>query len=309
MFSDFDYHKYKFNSLLIIIYGLNRCVQGMQSKVLIEYGLQEDIELFWKYFYWFLYYYLVLVIIEFIIFYINIKKVSLNSLKLKIKLFETNNTNDCELYSFNANIDNNIQEFSQNFNNNENTCNKYINQVMIAWIAPSYNVQKQGNNNIHILDNISGNCHANTINAIMGPSGAGKTTLLKCLNGRLMSGLSEESKIYKSFNTKIKTCFIVQNICEHLLNGLTVRQTLLYASKLKNSRIGIQLDHKKICEDLMNELLISDVSDNRVETCSGGERKRIAIACELTAHIKPNLLCIDEPTSGLDSNSAEVVRV
>ncbi|CAG2172073.1 unnamed protein product, partial [Oppiella nova] len=43
------------------------------------------------------------------------------------------------------------------------------------------------------------------------------------------------------------------------------------------------------------------------ETCSGGEHKRIAIACELTAHIKPNMLCIDEPTSGLDSSAALVM--
>ncbi|CAG2105240.1 unnamed protein product [Medioppia subpectinata] len=62
----------------------------------------------------------------------------------------------------------------------------------------------------------------------------------------------------------------------------------------------------KIVCDLMSELVISDTADNRVETCSGGEQKRIVIACELTSHIKPNMLCIDEPTSGLDSNAAEV---
>ncbi|CAG2172835.1 unnamed protein product [Oppiella nova] len=57
----------------------------------------------------------------------------------------------------------------------------------------------------------------------------------------------------------------------------------------------------------MSSLVISDTADNRVETCSGGEHKRIVIACELTAHIKPNMLCIDEPTSGLDSSAALVV--
>ncbi|CAG2111844.1 unnamed protein product, partial [Medioppia subpectinata] len=141
----------------------------------------------------------------------------------------------------------------------------------------------------------------------MGPSGAGKTTLLKCLNGQNNRGLSDGSMIYSINNRNIRSCFIKSNVWEHLLSGLTVRQTLLYASRLKNSRITSQLNHIKIVCDLMSELVISDTADNRVETCSGGEQKRIVIACELTSHLKPNMLCIDEPTSGLDSNAAEVI--
>ncbi|CAG2111453.1 unnamed protein product, partial [Medioppia subpectinata] len=158
-----------------------------------------------------------------------------------------------------------------------------------------------------ILDNISGCVRVNTLNALMGPSGAGKTTLLKCLNGQNNRGLSDGSMIYSINNRNIRSCFIKSNVWEHLLSGLTVRQTLLYASRLKNSRITSQLNDNKIVCDLMSELVISDTADNRVETCSGGEQKRIVIACELTSHIKPNMLCIDEPTSGLDSNAAEVI--
>ncbi|CAG2117180.1 unnamed protein product [Medioppia subpectinata] len=69
-------------------------------------------------------------------------------------------------------------------------------------------------------------------------------------------------------------------------------------------RFGQHLDHNEIIENLMSELLISDIIDNRVDMCSGGERKRIAIACELTAQKRPHILCIDEPTSGLDSCAA-----
>ncbi|CAG2112930.1 unnamed protein product [Medioppia subpectinata] len=186
----------------------------------------------------------------------------------------------------------------------------------------------------------------NTLNALMGPSGAGKTTLLKCLNGQNSVGLSANTKIYAINDRWVRPCFIKSEVWDHLLPGLTVRQTLLYASRLKNSRICVELNHNKIVTDLMSELAIGDTADNRVETCSGGEQKqlaigdtadnrvetcsggeqkriviaynrvetcsggeqkRIVIACELTSHIKPNMLCIDEPTSGLDSNAAEVV--
>src|SRR5262249_33876891 len=154
---------------------------------------------------------------------------------------------------------------------------------------------------------ISGHFLSHTTNAVMGPSGAGKTTLLKCLNANLLNGLSEESVVYLSSKISIKTAFIPQNCAECLMNGLTVRQTLLYASRLKNSRVKKPLDHNIIVTDLMSELLISDTADNRVEDCSGGEQKRIVVACELTSHVKPNLMFVDEPTSGLDSNAAEVV--
>ena len=114
--------------------------------------------------------------------------------------------------------------------------------------------------------------------------------------------------MFSRFGNHCKNCFIAQNISEHLLSGLTVKQTLLYASKLKNSRNPQHLDHNQLIHDLMSELLISDISDSSVDTCSGGERKRIAIASELTAQTKPHILCIDEPTSGLDSNAAQNVR-
>ncbi|CAG2112774.1 unnamed protein product [Medioppia subpectinata] len=124
-----------------------------------------------------------------------------------------------------------------------------------------------------ILDQINGHMYMSSLNALMGPSGAGKTTLLKCLNGQNNRGLSDRTKIYLTKYRQIRSCFIKSDFREHLLS----------------------------------ELVISDTADNRVESCSGGEQKRIIIACEMTAHIKPNMLCIDEPTSGLDSNAADVV--
>jgi len=158
-----------------------------------------------------------------------------------------------------------------------------------------------------ILNKINGFINFGSLNALMGPSGAGKSTLLKCINGRNTSSLDSETQIYLSSTHEIRSSFIVQDVKEHLLMGLTANESLIYASKLKNSAEDVQIDHKKGAEKLLSDLMVSDIANTVVGNCSGGEQKRLAIACELTANFKPNLMCIDEPTSGLDSNSAEIV--
>ena len=141
--------------------------------------------------------------------------------------------------------------------------------------------------------------------ALMGPSGAGKTSLLRCLNGMYRKMMTKESKIFLSKTNKIRTCFIAQDQKEHIIAGLTVKQTLLYASKLKNHAKSV--NHNKTISDLMEELAISDIKDISVDKCSSGQQKRIVMAMELTAQLKPNLICVDEPTSGVDSHSSLLV--
>jgi len=130
---------------------------------------------------------------------------------------------------------------------------------------------------------------------------------LKCINGQNKTGLGEKTQIYVSKERSIKSCFIVQDEKEHLLMGLTGRESLIYASKLKNSLVENNIDHWKNASTLMDDLMISDTANTLVGNCSGGEQKRLAIGMELTSLIKPNLICIDEPTSGLDSNAADLV--
>ena len=301
--SDFDYYKYTYNSLLILIYGMNRCPIGQQSRVIIEFGLEEDQDLFWKYFTWSFIYYAVLIILSFIMFYMKANRLSFNwfnSFQKQIigKAVVINDT-VCEI---NQAIDKTLMKNYLDMREDR--------QILISWFNLTLIIEQGtffSSKSITLLNNISGCFETNTVNAIMGPSGAGKSTFLKCLNGPDMSHVTQETKIFVQNTNYSKNCFIVQDIYQHLLKGLTVRHTLLYASKLKNSRIVKKLNHNQIVSDLMSELLISDTADNKVESCSGGEQKRVIIASELTAYIKPKILMIDEPTSGLDSNASDVL--
>jgi polar amino acid transport system ATP-binding protein len=182
-------------------------------------------------------------------------------------------------------------------------------EIAIAWIDLTFSVKSfLMRKEKVILKRLNGSVDFGSLNALMGPSGAGKTTLLKCINGINKSGLGENSKIYLNSREKINSCLIANNEKERLIVGLTAKQNLIYASKLKNSGNQFKVNHENNVNDLLSELMTSDIANTNVEDCSGGEQRRLLIALELTSHIKPNLLCIDEPTSGLDSNAAEMVK-
>ncbi|XP_046916133.2 uncharacterized protein LOC124496639 isoform X1 [Dermatophagoides farinae] len=157
----------------------------------------------------------------------------------------------------------------------------------------------------YILRNLNGQFRFGTLNALMGTSGAGKTSFLKVLNGRDKTRLCSETKFYLSKFTPLRTCYITQEISCHLTQGLTALQCLIYASRLKN--LDENIDHKQKAMALLEELDIADTANTLVNKCSGGQRKRLALALELMSLRMPNFICIDEPTSGLDSNSAEVI--
>ena len=93
---------------------------------------------------------------------------------------------------------------------------------------------------------------------------------------------------------QIKFAFISQQ--NYILERITVREALMYASKLKNDPIA---NHTALCEEVIHKLLLENCADNRPLDCSGGQLKRILIGLELVS--KPNILILDEPTSGLDS--------
>ncbi len=158
-----------------------------------------------------------------------------------------------------------------------------------------------------ILTDLNGYLRLGELTALMGPSGAGKSTMLNCLTqGERYKGT--HGRITVASDTEMRSVLITQNERDHLLFNLTVFESLYYASEMKNSKKITSSQHKKIVKKLLDELDLVKVENVKVERCSGGQKKRIAIALELTTIKKPNFLFLDEPTSGLDSHSGFNVR-
>ncbi|KAJ9163274.1 hypothetical protein P3X46_022959 [Hevea brasiliensis] len=165
-----------------------------------------------------------------------------------------------------------------------------------------------------LLKNVSGEAKPGRLLAIMGPSGSGKTTLLNVLARQLMasprlhlSGLLEVNGIPIS-NIAYKFAYVRQE--DLLFSQLTVRETLSLAAELQLPEISSVEERDEFVNNLLFKLGLvscadSIVGDAKVRGISGGEKKRLSLACELIA--SPSVIFADEPTTGLDAFQAERV--
>ncbi|RWS24870.1 ABC transporter sub-family G-like protein 1 [Leptotrombidium deliense] len=179
--------------------------------------------------------------------------------------------------------------------------------------------QKQNTaNTTKVLDNLCGQFKFGELSAVMGPSGAGKSIFLECITCRRDTGVNG----FVGLNGihKVKVSFIPHN--DHFFSVLTVREALMFASKLQNTEktnnefktdntvysdgnnyVAMKLSnfHENTVNLVLKQLSLESCADTRISNLSGGQIKRLSIAQELVS--KPNILVLDEPTSGLDSCS------
>ncbi|MGF2943933.1 ATP-binding cassette domain-containing protein, partial [Mycobacterium sp. Lab-001] len=153
----------------------------------------------------------------------------------------------------------------------------------------------------NLLERISMTARPGTLTAIIGGSGAGKTTL-----SRLIAGYATPSSgsvtfeghdihtEYASLRTRIG--MVPQDDVVH--RQLTVNQALGYAAELRLPPDTSKADRAQVVAQVLGELGMTQHAHSRVDTLSGGQRKRASVALELLTG--PSLLILDEPTSGLD---------
>lgn len=171
-----------------------------------------------------------------------------------------------------------------------------------------YDVRKvfsQGKANEFVaLHGVSLSIEANRITVIKGPSGSGKTTLLSLIgcmsrpsSGRIFIRDREVTSLPERFLTEIRQKtfgFIFQQF--NLLTGIsTIENVMLpaYPLGVKHSTV------KKRAMDLLDLFGISSKAHAKVESLSGGEAQRAAIARALIND--PSVIIADEPTAHLDT--------
>lgn len=126
---------------------------------------------------------------------------------------------------------------------------------------------------------------------LIGINGTGKSTLLKIVAGL---EVPDEGNVVKGRNLDIR--FLSQNPIFH--EGDTIIESIVRENKGHDHVWDLESQAKA----MLTRLGFTDF-DSKVETLSGGQRKRVALVSVLLSTV--DILVLDEPTNHLDSSMAD----
>ncbi|MEV0485987.1 ABC transporter ATP-binding protein [Streptomyces sp. NPDC050508] len=145
------------------------------------------------------------------------------------------------------------------------------------------------------LDSVDLDVTQGQIHGLVGPNGAGKTTLLGLLLGLAVPDGGRLEILGQPVERTLAVPDGVAGFVDApgLYPSLTARQNLAALAELRGQdarTAGI--------DDVLDEVGLTDVADDRTRGFSLGMRQRLGLAAALLT--RPRLLVLDEPANGLD---------
>jgi ABC-2 type transport system ATP-binding protein len=138
---------------------------------------------------------------------------------------------------------------------------------------------------------------------LLGPNGAGKTTAISIISG-LLQPVAGNVRVFgydlrkQSMDARRRMGVVPQEIA--LYPELSALENLIFWGRLSGMRGALSRDRAR---ELLSEMGLEKREKDRVDTLSGGMKRRINIACALMHD--PELLLLDEPTVGVDPQARE----
>jgi ABC-2 type transport system ATP-binding protein len=173
-----------------------------------------------------------------------------------------------------------------------------MNQIPNEDVIVVEGLTKVFNKTLTAVDHINFSVKRGEIFGFLGPNGAGKTTTIKMLItvARPTSGKAQilGGDIAKqSMDVRAAIGVVPQEYTAD--EDLTARENIMLCADLYG--IPRQVSKKRAAE-LLELVELTAFKDKRVQTFSGGMRRRLELACGLIN--RPKVLFLDEPTLGLD---------
>jgi ABC-2 type transport system ATP-binding protein len=147
-----------------------------------------------------------------------------------------------------------------------------------------------------VVDDVDLHVTRGEIVGFLGPNGSGKTTTIRMICGLLKADGGEGTALGYDIRTesariKAQTGYMTQRFSFY--EDLTIRENLEFVARLYDLK-----PRRKIVDDTLKRLGLTDRQNQLAGTLSGGWKQRLALAA-CVMH-QPKLLLLDEPTAGVD---------
>lgn len=161
-----------------------------------------------------------------------------------------------------------------------------------------------------VVNNVSLSVGRGEVVGLLGPNGAGKTTsfymivgLIKPNRGNIYFQGQNVSDLPMFMRARLGMGYLAQE--PSIFRKLTVRDNVMAVLETLDLSAA---EREERLRDLLNELQLTHLADQKAMTLSGGERRRLEITRALAA--SPDLILLDEPFGGVDPiNVFEVQKI
>ncbi len=148
--------------------------------------------------------------------------------------------------------------------------------------------------------------HQGEVLALVGPSGSGKSTFLRLLNflEQPSGGIIEfegfsfgpGSEAPLELRRRVTTVFQ-----KPMLLDRSVWENVVFGLRLRRRK-----NHIEYANTVLEAVGLTNLSNQRARTLSGGEAQRVALARAMV--INPDVLLLDEPTANLDPYNVSLIE-
>ncbi len=152
-----------------------------------------------------------------------------------------------------------------------------------------------------VLSGVDFEIRAGEVVCLLGPNGAGKTTTIEILEGFRIRSAGEavvlgEDPAAASEDWRARTGVVLQSWRDH--PRWTPRQLLAQLGEYYRPYSTPERARPHDTDDLLETVGLSRLADQKINTLSGGQRRRLDVAIGIVG--RPEVLFLDEPTAGFD---------